>query len=166
MYSSIEDFVLDFSEESKSTVKVFNALSNESLNQKVWDEGRTLRKIAWHIVQSLAEMMNKTGLSVKAPREDSPVPDDSKIVSTEYENAAESLISEVQSKWTDEMLQEEIELYGMKWARKNVLYGLLKHEIHHRAQLTVLMRQAGLKVPGLYGPAKEEWEQYGMPRQD
>lgn len=26
----------------------------------------------------------------------------------------------------------------------------------------VLMRQAGLKVPGTYGPAKEEWQQYGM----
>jgi uncharacterized damage-inducible protein DinB len=39
----------------------------------------------------------------------------------------------------------------------------MKHEIHHRAQMTVLMRQAGLKVPGLYGPAKEEWSQYNMP---
>jgi len=26
----------------------------------------------------------------------------------------------------------------------------------------VLMRQAGLRVPGVYGPAKEEWESYGM----
>jgi uncharacterized damage-inducible protein DinB len=27
-----------------------------------------------------------------------------------------------------------------------------------RGQLTVLMRQADLKVPGVYGPSKEEWE--------
>ena len=26
-----------------------------------------------------------------------------------------------------------------------------------------LMRQAGLKVPGLYGPAMEEWSAYGAP---
>ena len=26
----------------------------------------------------------------------------------------------------------------------------------------VLMRQAGLKVPGVYGPAREEWTAYGM----
>jgi uncharacterized damage-inducible protein DinB len=32
--------------------------------------------------------------------------------------------------------------------------------------MTVLMRQAGIKVPGVYGPAKEEWAAYGMPVQD
>jgi len=26
------------------------------------------------------------------------------------------------------------------------------------------MRQAGLKVPGIYGPAREEWAQYGLPQ--
>jgi hypothetical protein len=26
----------------------------------------------------------------------------------------------------------------------------------------VLLRQAGIKVPGFYGPAKEDWKQYGM----
>jgi hypothetical protein len=25
------------------------------------------------------------------------------------------------------------------------------------------MRQAGLRVPGVYGPALEEWSAYGMP---
>jgi hypothetical protein len=28
--------------------------------------------------------------------------------------------------------------------------------------MTVLMRLAGLKIPGLYGPSKEEWSRYGM----
>ena len=28
--------------------------------------------------------------------------------------------------------------------------------------MTVLMRQAGLTVPGVYGPAKEEWATAGM----
>ncbi|MBI2416475.1 MAG: hypothetical protein HYV28_00920 [Ignavibacteriales bacterium] len=32
--------------------------------------------------------------------------------------------------------------------------------------MTVLMRQAGLKVPGAYGPSREEWAAYGMPAQD
>jgi len=29
-----------------------------------------------------------------------------------------------------------------------------------------LMRQAGLKVPGIYGPSKEEWALMGMPARD
>jgi hypothetical protein len=32
--------------------------------------------------------------------------------------------------------------------------------------MTVLMRQAGLVVPGVYGPAREEWAVYGMPTQE
>jgi uncharacterized damage-inducible protein DinB len=29
--------------------------------------------------------------------------------------------------------------------------------------MTVLMRQAGLTVPGCYGPAAEEWATMGIP---
>jgi hypothetical protein len=32
----------------------------------------------------------------------------------------------------------------------------------YRGQMTVLMRQAGLKVPVIYGPAREEWQEFGM----
>jgi uncharacterized damage-inducible protein DinB len=31
--------------------------------------------------------------------------------------------------------------------------------------MTVLMRQAGLRVPGVYGPAEEEWGEMGMAAQ-
>ncbi|MGO4373779.1 DinB family protein, partial [Paenibacillus sp. MCAF20] len=44
-----------------------------------------------------------------------------------------------------------------------VLDVLIKHEIHHRGQMTVLMRQAGLRVPDLYGPTKEQWAEFGAP---
>ena len=32
---------------------------------------------------------------------------------------------------------------------------------HHRGQMTILMRQAGLLVPGMYGPSKDEWLAFG-----
>jgi uncharacterized damage-inducible protein DinB len=28
--------------------------------------------------------------------------------------------------------------------------------------MTVLMRQAGLRVPAMYGPAKEDWAEWDM----
>ncbi len=40
---------------------------------------------------------------------------------------------------------------------------LIRHHIHHRGQMTELMRQARLKVPGMYGPSKEEVEAFGRP---
>jgi uncharacterized damage-inducible protein DinB len=64
--------------------------------------------------------------------------------------------------WSDETLQIEDDMYGEMWKRGKTLGSLINHEIHHRGQMTVLMRQAGLKVPGIYGPSKDEWAQYGM----
>jgi uncharacterized damage-inducible protein DinB len=43
---------------------------------------------------------------------------------------------------------------------------LMLHQTHHRGQLATYMRIAGLKVPGPYGPAREEWTNYGMPPQE
>ena len=57
-------------------------------------------------------------------------------------------------------------MYGEKWKRGTTLSVIISHQIHHRAQLTVVMRLNGLKVPGVFGPAKEEWTQLGMPAQE
>jgi len=46
--------------------------------------------------------------------------------------------------------------------RGTTLGVLLIHQAHHRGQLTVLMRRAGLVVPGIVGPNKEDWSQWGM----
>jgi uncharacterized damage-inducible protein DinB len=32
----------------------------------------------------------------------------------------------------------------------------------HRGQMTMLLRQADLVVPGVYGPAREDWPSMGM----
>ena len=55
------------------------------------------------------------------------------------------------------MLNDDLNMYGQVWKRTSVLSSLIAHQAHHRGQMTVLMRQAGLKVPGVYGPSKEEW---------
>ena len=162
MYKSTNDFVADWKNESESTLKILKALNDSSLSQRVSSEGRTLGFIAWHIVLTLGEMGGKAGLTIHAPTENAPQPSSASSLSALYEEAARGLSEEVQKKWNDKMLGEVIEMYGEKWTRAQTLAGLLKHEIHHRAQITVLMRQAGLKVPGVYGPAKEEWANYGM----
>ena len=64
------------------------------------------------------------------------------------------------------MLAEKVPMYGQEWARGMVLSVLMVHQTHHRGQMTVLMRQAGLRVPGIYGPAKEDWASMNMPPQE
>lgn len=165
MYRTIEDFIKVWKYESESTVKTLKYLTNPSLTTKVTDNGRSLGFLAWHIVLTLGEMGGHIGFNVNAPLENSEEPKDSEKIVSAYEIAAKSLEAEVQSKWNDEMLLEEVAMYGEKWRRGDALSSLIRHEIHHRAQMTVLMRQAGLKIPGIYGPSKEEWADIGMTAQ-
>jgi uncharacterized damage-inducible protein DinB len=53
-------------------------------------------------------------------------------------------------------------MYGMQWDGAKVLMCLIGHEAHHRGQMSVLMRQAGLIPHGVYGPNKEAWASMGM----
>jgi uncharacterized damage-inducible protein DinB len=163
MYRTVQDFLDDWKYENESTLKVFKNLTDASLSQKVTPEGRSLGFLAWHIILSLGEMGDKAGLNVAAPAENIPAPNSAMTIVDAYEKAGNSLASEVRGKWNDGMLSDEIEMYGQKWTRGATLAALSTHQIHHRAQMTVLMRQAGLKVPGVYGPSHEEWQLLGLP---
>jgi len=160
MFKSIDDFKEEWLQESANTGKLLAALTDESLNQPVTGDHRTLGRLAWHITQTLPEMGGKTGLEIEGPGEKEPVPVLAEDIRQAYALASASLLERVTTDWTDDVLIQEKEMYGQKWCQGQSLYILLKHEIHHRAQMTVLMRQAGLTVPGVYGPSKEEWGQY------
>jgi uncharacterized damage-inducible protein DinB len=163
MYHTIQDFLNDWRYENEATLKVFKNLTDAALKQKVTPDSRSLGFLAWHIVISLGEMGEKAGLKIIAPPEHSSAPMNASDIVAAYEKAGASVASEVKEKWNDAMLLELIDMYGEKWTRAATLGSLVKHQIHHRAQMTVLMRQAGLKVHGVYGPSREEWSQFGMP---
>ena len=163
MFTTIEQSKKIWQQESSNTKKIFSALTDDSLDKNVAEEHRTLGRMAWHIALSIPEMAGHVGLKVEGPAENSTVPKTAAEILKAYEQAASSLIEQITQNWTDETLKIEDDLYGERWTRGVTLQVLLFHEIHHRAQMTVLMRQAGLKVPGIYGPSKEEWTQYGAP---
>lgn len=161
MYRTIEDFTADWLQETKSTLKIFRTLTDTSLEQRVTPDGRSLGFLAWHITLTLGEMGERTGLHVVSPGEEAP--NSAKEIASKYLTAARSIADEVQKQWTDSTLTEEVDMYGEKWKRGFALASLIRHQTHHRGQMTVLMRQAGLNVPGVCGPSREEWARWGMP---
>jgi uncharacterized damage-inducible protein DinB len=163
MFRRIADFQETWAQERENTLKILRALTDASLSQAVTKADRTLGRMAWHVATSIGEMANRTGLAVGGPGHDAPAPSSAAEIVSGYETAARSLADEVASKWTDGTLEVQDDMYGEKWPRGLTLLALVVHQTHHRAQMTVLMRQAGLKVPGVYGPAREEWSAYGMP---
>lgn len=163
MIQSIAAFTAAWSYEHEATLKIFRALTDASLAQRVTPEGRSLGELAWHIVQTLGEMPQHAAVPVEAPGDDAPVPANAGMIAEEFDKAAKSVAKAVPATWNDASLGESVSMYGQTWRKGDVLSSLILHQAHHRGQMTVLMRQAGLIVPGVYGPAKEEWAAMGMP---
>jgi uncharacterized damage-inducible protein DinB len=165
-YLKVSDFVNDFDYETEATLKLLKNLTDESLKQKVTEKGRSLGRLAWHITGAFGEMGSTAGLSSLHNIDDKVVPSEAKVIVDEYAKATESFKNIVSKEWTDDALKDEINMYGQTWTKGQTLSVLLVHQMHHRGQMTVLMRQAGLIVKGVYGPAFEEWSTMGMPPQD
>jgi uncharacterized damage-inducible protein DinB len=166
MFRTIQDFEKTWDVEREGSQKVMRALTDASLGQQVAPGGRSLGRVAWHIVQSLGEMGGHAGLQVGGVDEKAPQPAQAAAIADAYAANAEALARAVKASWKDSDLPGEIDMYGEKWTRGRTLAILISHEVHHRGQMTVLMRQAGIAVPGVYGPAREEWTAYGMPAQE
>ncbi|OHX46342.1 DinB family protein [Cytobacillus pseudoceanisediminis] len=167
MYHSLSDFFKSWEFEAGATSRVLKNLTDESLKQEVTSNQWSLGRIAWHTVTAIKVISSQAGLRFAAPSEDWSVPSSANIIAESYTNASNSLIEALETQWADETLLEQIDFFGMKMTKGSLLLFLNQHQTHHRGQMTILMRQAGLSVPGIYGPSKEEWAQFGMaePRQ-
>ena len=157
MIRTIHDFLERWKEESEATQRVFDHLTNESLGKAI-PGGRTLGRLANHITETLTEMPHQLGLPIKEEYVNYETVQELK---THYKKHSDKLIASIISNWDDETLEQETNMYGAAWKNGFSLWVLLVHQSHHRAQMTVLMRFAELKVPGVYGPSKEEWQAWG-----
>jgi uncharacterized damage-inducible protein DinB len=163
MFRTIEDFQSHWAYEVDITDKMLRNLTDASLEQRVTPDGRNLGFLAWHIAVTPGEMLAQVGLNLDGPSHEAPAPSTAAEIATAYETAANSTVEQVAGNWTDETLLQSDEMYGETWTRGQTLFYMTLHQTHHRGQLTVLMRQAGLAVPGAYGPAREEWAAMGVP---
>jgi uncharacterized damage-inducible protein DinB len=74
MYKELSNFIEDWRYESESTLKVFVNLTDDSLDFKPNKNVRSPGRLAWHIVTTLGEMVQRTGLKFDATPEDAPLP--------------------------------------------------------------------------------------------
>jgi len=162
MFHTLNEFYRAWEPEIERTQKILKHLTNASLSQGVSPEGRTIGRLAWHLTTTIPEMMNRTGLHISEPDPEAPVPGSAKEIFNAYNKAAIGLLDQIKAGWTDESLKVVDDMYGERWSRAATLNTFIFHQVHHRGQITVLMRQAGLPVPGLFGPSREDWAKMGM----
>jgi uncharacterized damage-inducible protein DinB len=163
MYRNIEDFLTDWQLEAANTNRVLANITEDTKAIKIHPNIRTLERLAWHITQTITEMGTKAGLFNEDVLEHLPAPSAFAEMITSHQRYNTQLAEAVATRWTNDTLNEEVNMYGQMWTKGTILDVLVKHEAHHRSQMTVIMRMVGLPVPGLYGPAKEDWAAMGMP---
>lgn len=166
MYRKLDDFRSAWSQEQPGVLKFLSAIPEQAGGQRVAEGHRDLRRLAWHLVETLIEMPARTGLQVPHGEDflnhrPLPMPATLQEIRAAYISASEALIQALAA-WDDNTLGVADDMYGMQWPRGLTLHILVLHQAHHLGQMSVLMRQAGLRVPGLFGPSKEEWAEYGM----
>ena len=162
MFQTLDHFLKSWEYEAAVTQRLLNNLTDESLKQEITSQNWTLGRIAWHTVAAIHIIASNTNLMFEAISEDWPVPTSSRFIANSYHQASDAFVQALKTQWTDSTLQERIDFLGKKMPNGSLLMFLIQHQNHHRGQMTVLMRQAGLIVPGIYGPSKEEWANFGM----
>lgn len=159
MISSLEGFRTTWQHESASTLQLLEGLTDASLSTRIDSERRSLGRLANHLIETLTEMPEKMGLPIK---EESPCHECVEDLVRDYREKSDALLAAVDATFSDGMLSELRNMYGMQWTVGECLHVLIMHQCHHRGQMTVLMRQAGLVPPGIYGPTQEAWVAMGM----
>ena len=162
MFHSITEFIQIWQEEAKRTNQILSALTNESLNKQLGPHVRTLKQLAWHIIETPHELLGHTGLNITGSENREKSSTSVARLMEAHNHVINSVAHEVETHWNNKTLHQTDNMYGEIWTRSQSLTCLVCHLIHHRGQMTTLMRLAGLKVPGVYGPAKEEWVKMGM----
>ena len=162
MYVTISDFIKEWNREAMLTQNVLDGLTDESLKQQVYPEGRTLGRIAWHLTTNIPDYLTHFGLNIDGVKNAENVPTSAKEIAQTFKEVSSLVAQIIEKQWTDKTIEQIQEAFGRQESNAQILMGLIKHIVHHRGQITVLMRQAGLKPFGVYGPPKEDWIYLGV----
>ena len=161
MYCTVEDLVAEWNREAGLTQKVLDGLTDEALLQQVYPEGRTLGRIAWHFVTNIPDYLTEFGVSIAKVENAAEVPSAKEMAET-FKTISSQVALALQEQWSDDTLKQIRQAFGRMESNATIFMGLIKHIVHHRGQVIVLMRQAGLAIPAVYGPSKEGWAQMGV----
>ncbi|MCG7336889.1 DinB family protein [Sporosarcina sp. ACRSM] len=154
MYRKVEDFLEDWTVSSEGTANVMKAMTDEKLGQAIVEGHSSLGWLSWHLVGAAGAFGHFAGFQVQGPGQQDPQPTSAQEIVERYETLAQA-IKEEATKLTDEDLLGEVTGFTGPTKRGKLLSMLISHETHHRGQMTVLLRQAGLTVPPIMGPTKE-----------
>lgn len=154
MYRKVEDFMIDWTQSADGTLRVIQAITDDTLDFSIVEGHNSLGWLAWHLVGAAGAFAQFAGLKVEGIDQSEPQPTLVADIASTYETIAQAIKEEAKT-LTDESLLEEVSSFTGPTERGRLLRAMIDHQNHHRSQMTVLLRQANLTVPPIMGPTKE-----------
>ena len=148
----------EFEREMQTTLRVFEAVSNDRLDYQPDEKSKTGLGLVRHITLDDEWILNCT-----ANGEFTPPPDESDACGimtpadavSRYKEKVPAALSRVRA-MPGEQLVQVIDVLGMaRMSAVDLVSFAVKHSIHHRGQLSSYLRAMGGKVPGIYGPTAD-----------
>jgi uncharacterized damage-inducible protein DinB len=160
-----QSFLQELLHEAGNTRKILQAMSNDVLGYKPAEKSWTMAQLGCHIAESYHWFVP----TFKANFMD--------FATYTYDKGDGNSVEGILAKFEDNLKEaikclEEVEndaVFGETWTMKMgevtmaempraavVRSMLMNHLYHHRGQLSIYLRAAGLKVPGIYGPSNDE----------
>lgn len=155
MYRKVEDFLQEWKSEADLTKSVLDAVSDEKLGQAIEEGHNTLGWLGWHLTTTPIFFTGEMDMKLAVDLPDTQ-PSSASLIASSYEKMSQAILDTVEANETDDSIVEVIDALGTQMPKSSIMRMLINHQTHHRGQMTVLLRQAGLTVPGVYGPTKEQ----------
>ncbi|MBD8028535.1 DinB family protein [Ureibacillus sp. Re31] len=156
MYRHINDFIQEWQHNSAGTLAIFESITEEKKHISIVEGHSSLEWLSWHLTTAPAYFMGQIGLALDVELNPKDTPNTLSEIIKIYRSASESIINVVKEQLSDERLLNEVNSHGQLTPIGSILRMMVDHQTHHRAQMQVLLRQAGLPVPGVMGPTKEQ----------
>ncbi len=82
------------------------------------ENGRSIGRLAWHLVITIGEMCHKAGLKFDAPDEDALVPTKADEIKNRYLKVSRAMAAALKDQWKDSELNDEVNMYGQPWKER------------------------------------------------
>jgi uncharacterized damage-inducible protein DinB len=155
----VETFLTVWDREAQKTIEMLKILPAGQYDFRPDASGRSLGELAWHLAELDAYV--SFGVASGAFTADAKPPNIKRPITIEalapgYERIHKEARDRLGSLKAED-LDKDMQFFGSTQTVSALLWDvMLLHSIHHRGQLSLLIRLAGGVIPPLFGPTREQ----------
>lgn len=155
-----EIFTNIWEREAKTTARVMRAFPAENLDFKPHERSRSIRDLAWQCVidERVIEKILEGVSDLRSVPPNPAPPETMEEIAVAYEAAHHAAAEKLRQSETEFSKTVTVTMRGgsIELEQAETIWSNLLDQVHHRGQLTVYLRQAGGKVPSIYGASGDE----------